>query len=211
LRGFFFALAEEELHGQGGPLHPSRRIEGGDEVEADIPHRGGHGPPRDSLPESHYARPCALPEHREPFPYNNAVFTGKGHHVADCAQRDEIEVFAGKGEAESPVERLHELENDADACKALEWIGAVFLTGIDDGMGAGKLFGHFVVVGNHHGHAQFSGQCNRLQVAYAAVDGNDKVNALPGGFFDRSFGKAVPFFGAVGNIVIGSCACVSQA
>ena len=167
------------------------------------------------------AQPRHVGERREPaiFPaieghqslgHKSPVEPGERHHIADRAERDQVEpaqeVRLGTVGAvpaagpEQTVDRDHRHVGDADGGQGAEAGEIVLAVGIDHGDRRRPLGAKLVMVDHHDIDAKRPGLGERFEAGGATVDRHDQAGALPGQRAQRFRVRPVALEQAIGDI-----------
>ena len=181
--------------------HPSPCIDPGPEDEAQVV-----DPRRLLQPGDVAERPqpdiAALPHHREPLAHQRAVDAGERHHVADRAERHQVEPLleVGLGAvaiparlAQAPVEPDDEEEGHPHRRELAVRALLVQPVGVDHGAGLRQPGLGDMVVDHDHVEAGVGGVRQRIEGGDAAIDGDDHPHTLRG---EQAHG------GAVGSVAL---------
>ena len=174
-------LGGQQARAQAGLAHAAAGIDPGPEDEAQVVD------PRRLFQPGHVAQ-CpdpgiaALTHHREPLAHERAVDAGERHHVADGAERHQVEpllevrllpIAIPAGLAQVPVEPDDEEEGDSNGGELAVRALLIQPVGVDHGEGRGQPGLAEVVVDHDHVEARIRCFGERVEGADAAIDGDD--------------------------------------
>ena len=195
-------LTQQQVRRHVGGAHASRRVDAGRQHEADL-HRRDLPSGQTCLPQQGVQPDEVRAVQGGKAPGDDgAVLAGHLHHVghrADGRQR----AVAGK-EGLLPVraaQRQHQLQRHAAPGQMLEGIAAVGPAGVHHRGGFRQRFLTFVMVGDHHIHADGAGKGHLLHAGDAAVHGHQQRGAALAQSFDGLAAEAVAVLDPAGDVV----------
>ncbi len=153
---------------------------------------------------------AAAGERHQPLGDEGAVEPDQRHHIADRAERHQVEPLQQVGLAavgavppaspQQPVDRHHGHVGDADGGEVTKTGKVVLAVGIDQSACRRPLGAEFVMVDHHHVDAERLRLGQRLEAGRAAVDRDDQAGALPGQHAQRLRVRPIALEQAVGDI-----------
>ena len=161
------------------------------------------------IAERSEAQIAPLPHHREALAHERAVDTGERHHVADGAERHEVEplqevrlspVAIPACLAQMAVEPDDEEEGDPHGGELAMRAVVVQPVGIDHGAGRRQPGLAQVVVDHDHVEACVGSLGERVEGADPAVDGDDHPDILRREYSHGGSVRAVALAQAVGDV-----------
>ena len=178
LLGPVFVLAEHQLQGCDGAVHPARRVDAGSDGIADVLRR--HRPARKPhlFQQGAEAGPVGVLELAQTGFDDGAVLAGQGHNVGHRAHSGEVAAVFQHLLRWASVQRSAELEGHARAAQALEGAVVVCPAGIYDGHRLRQALVGQMVVGDDEVDAETGRKGGFLHRRDAVVHRDDEAASL---------------------------------
>ena len=197
-------IAEAEVEGELGVLHPAGRVDPWGDAEGDV--GGGEGGGDVGGP-GQGSQPSQLQHPPQPPADDRPVLALERHHVGDRAQRREADHGLGLTCGDDPLglEGAEKLPGHPGAGQAVEPIGVAGLLGVDQGVGRRQareapIGGEGeVVVGHHQSHAGRP-VGRHLDRAGPAVDGHHTLDPAGGQLLECGAVEPVSLGHPVGDV-----------